>query len=289
MSSRDVGIVLFVVFLWSLNFISMAKALEFFPPVLLAALRFVCAAFPAVFFVSRSTVPTRFFVLYGGLFGVVYFPVLFAGVQAGMPPGLTSLVLQSQALFTVLFTALLLKDSPTRRQFAGIALAFAGIGLIVREMGTSPAFVGLLLVLLAASLWGYSNIMLKQYGQGVNMLALMVWSSLVPVVPLLCLSFLLEDGQMALFTSSAQHVDKALAIAGVLFMGLGGTVVGFGLWGNLLRRYSPNVVAPFSLLVPVFGMFFASLFFGEEYTRIKIIASVLILAGLALTVLKKPT
>jgi O-acetylserine/cysteine efflux transporter len=61
------------------------------------------------------------------------------------------------------------------------------------------------------------------------------------------------------------------------------TVFGFGAWGLLLRRYPASTVAPFSLLVPVFGMSSAALFLGESVSGLRWCAAALLVGGVALT------
>ena len=61
------------------------------------------------------------------------------------------------------------------------------------------------------------------------------------------------------------------------------TLLGFGIWGFLLRRYESSVVAPFSLLVPVFGLGFAALLLGEELTWRTVVAALLVVSGVLLT------
>ena len=57
------------------------------------------------------------------------------------------------------------------------------------------------------------------------------------------------------------------------------TVFGFGAWGWLLRRHPASTVAPFSLLVPVFGMSSAALFLGEPVTALRWCAAALLVGG----------
>ncbi|MFE2308159.1 EamA family transporter, partial [Streptomyces sp. NPDC059411] len=61
------------------------------------------------------------------------------------------------------------------------------------------------------------------------------------------------------------------------------TVFGFGAWGYLLRRYAASAVAPFSLLVPVFGMSSAALVLGEGISGLRWVAAALLVGGVALT------
>src|SRR5207244_856098 len=120
----------------------------------------------------------------------------FFAIAAGLPPGLASLLVQTQALFTILFAVVAFRETPTRRQLSGVAVAFAGLVLILFTVGHDLTAVGFFLALGSAISWGVGNILLK-HTEDVDMLGLIVWLSLVPPVPALALSLLL-DGPFAL-------------------------------------------------------------------------------------------
>lgn len=96
-------------------------------------------------------------------------------------------------LFAAGFAVLLLGERPDRRRLAGAALAFAGIGVIAldRGSGRSVPLGALLLVVVAAASWGLSNIC-SRVAQAPDALALLVWSSLVPPLPLAVASLAFE-------------------------------------------------------------------------------------------------
>jgi O-acetylserine/cysteine efflux transporter len=228
-------------------------------------------------------VPWRWIVAVGLIIGVVKFSLLFIGMDVGVPAGLASLVLQAQAFFTLLFAAAVLGERPRRLQVAGMALAFAGIGLVAIEAdGGAISVTGLVLVVLAAAAWGAGNLVIKRAG-AVDMVGFMTWTFAVPPIPLLILSLSFE-GPAAVGHALA-HPTWA-GVASVVYLAVFATVIGWAAWGFLLGRYSPGVVAPFSLLVPVFGLVSGALVLGEELTLLDLAATVLILAGLACIVLR---
>ncbi|BBD07399.1 EamA family transporter [Desulfovibrio ferrophilus] len=279
MKARDLVLALVVAVVWGFTFVVIEVGLESFPPLLFSALRFFAAAVPAVFFVRRGNVPWSVIVSVGLVFGAGYFGLLFVGMERGVPAGLSSLVVQIQAAFTAILAAALLKDPPVAAQKLGMTIAFAGIGLIAWEFVGESSALGLSLVLASAFVWALSNIILKRAGS-IDMFRLMVWMSLVPILPLLGMSALFESGQMEALASL-----DVKGIGAVLYVGYGATVFGFGVWGDLFKRYPPNVVAPFSLLVPIFGMTFSWLLLGEQFTLLKLGASLLVFIGLATNVL----
>ena len=271
----------FVAALWGVNFVVIRIGLDHFPPLLFTALRFACAALPLAFVIRRPPVPLWLLAAIGLSLGAVKFSLLFLGMEAGLPPGIASLVLQAQAFFTVLFAALVLGERPGRLQVAGIALALAGVGLIATTIDGSLTVSGLALCLGAAVAWAVANLLIRRAGP-VDMLGLMVWISLVPPLPLLILSALFEGGHRDLAAIASTDWQ---GIAAVLTVAYVATILGFGIWGAMIARHGAGAVAPFSLLVPIFGMSSAALFLGEPVGPIRLAAAALILAGLAVNTL----
>ena len=74
------------------------------------------------------------------------------------------------------------------------------------------------------------------------------------------------------------------AWATVLWQSIGNMLIGYGIWNILLTRYPAASVAPWALLVPVFGMTTSWLWLDEAMPWWKLLAMMLIVAGLALNI-----
>ncbi|EGJ50933.1 EamA family transporter [Desulfocurvibacter africanus] len=279
MSFRDTLWALLVVVLWAFNFIVIKTGLDEFPPLLFSCLRFVAAAVPAVLLVGRGGIPWRVILGVGLTLGAGMFSFLTLGMAHGVPPGLASLLMQFQALITPILALAVLGDQPSSWQKAGIGVAVAGIVLIGWELSASASVLGMLLVLGGAASWAMANIQIKQAGN-IDAFRLIIWMSLVPPVPLALLSLFFETGQ-----AEALRGLTFTGVAAVLYTGLASTVLAFGIWSRLIRKHSPTVVAPFSLLVPVFGMAFAALLLGEDFGPYRLTAAALVFFGVFLAVL----
>ncbi|MEU9557149.1 EamA family transporter [Streptomyces fumanus] len=264
---------------WGVNFTVIEIGLGHFPPLLFSALRFLVAALPAVFLVGRPKVAWKWIVAVGLALGVAKFGLVFYGMDAGMPAGLTSLVLQVQAVFTAVIAAAVLGERPTRIRAAGMLVALAGIAVAAVDEGASGPLGAFALVVAAAFCWGVSNVLTRRAAPP-DALNFMVWVSTVPVLPLLGLSLLTEGADRDL--AALRALDRQGA-GTVLFVAWVATVFGFGAWGWLLRRHPASAVAPFSLLVPVFGMSSAALFLGEPVSPLRWCAAALLVGGVALT------
>lgn len=288
LSPRDLLLVLAVVTIWGFSFVPMRVALDVVPPLALAGLRFLCAAVPAVFFVRRPDVSWRAVVAYGFAIGVVQFGLLFLGISLGMPAGLSSLVIQTQVFFSIGLAAWWLRDRPGRHAIAGAVIAGAGIAVLGAHKvmaGSGASILGFVLVIGAALSWAVANIIAKVAGRDrtgnerdVDMLSLVVWSSLVTPLPLFAASWLFEGGPQAV---AAVRDMTWLPWACVLFMSYFATLFGLARWNALLHRYPIAVIAPFALLIPVSGLVSGAIFLGEGLAPLQFAGVALVLAGLA--------
>lgn len=283
MKPVHIALALLVAALWGINFVAIKIGLKDFPPFLLSALRFVAVAIPMLFFVGKPCVSWRWILSIGFVLGVVKFGLLFLGMDLGMPAGLSSLVLQAQALFTVVFAMLFLGERLRGVQAIGIALAAGGLVLIGVERAQETSLIGLVLVVAAACAWGYANILMKQ-AKAPNMLNLIIWIAVIPPLPMAILSFSFEGTDRIAASLAALSWSGVLS---VLYIAWASTIVAFSLWVYLLRLYSASVVAPFSLMVPIFGIGASALMLGEKLSLLEIVAGALTLVGL-LCVVRAP-
>lgn len=279
MSPFHMMLALGVAVLWGFTFVAIKVGLGTFPPLLFAALRFLVIAFPAVLFVPRRGMPWRWIVAVGLAMGVFQFGFLYIGMVNGMPPGLSSLVVQSQALFTLLLSTVVLQDIPRRQQWLGVGVAMVGMAAIALDRGGNTQLLGLFLVLGSSLSWAIGNICIKR-AKIRNGFRLLIWMALIPPLPLAGLSALFESGQWLALRSLTP-----LGVGTILYTGLVSSLLCFGLWAYLVQHYSPNRVAPFSLLVPIFGMLFAALLLGDTLSYLEMLGSGLVFGGLCLTVL----
>ena len=267
-----------VMAVWGSNFVVIKVALAHLPPLLFATLRFALALLPAVFFLKRPAVPWSHLAAYGVLIGAGQFGLLYIAMEHSISPGLASLVVQTQVFFTIGLSMWLTSERVRLFQGFALALAAAGLGLIVANRGGDVTPLGLVLVLAAALCWAGGNLVAKAGGE-VNMLAYVVWASLFAVPPLLVLSVLFEG--LPAIESGLAKAD-ALTWAAVLYQSLGNTMFGYASWGWLLARHPAATVAPFALLVPVFGMSLSTVLLNEPLQSWKLLAAALVLSGLAL-------
>src|SRR5947207_5609984 len=274
--ARDVVLAVLVAVIWGLAFVATRVGLDAFSPPQLVVLRFVIAAAPALA-LPRPALAWSALIPVGLTLFAGQFLFQFFGIAHGMPPGLASVIVQTQALFTIVFAALALGERPAAAQWIGSAVALAGLGLIALTVGGEFSAAAFALTLVSPVSFGVGNVLLKRLGPA-DMTSLMAWLSLVPPLPALALS-LIVDGPLAL--PRALAAAPAAGVAAALFLGLVATALAYALWGALLRRYPTATVAPFALLVPFVGALSSSLVFGERFGPLRLAGMALVLAGLA--------
>ncbi|KAA9154042.1 EamA family transporter [Amycolatopsis acidicola] len=287
MPTRDRLLALFVVLLWGLNFLAVHAMLGHFPPLFAGGLRFLVIAIPTLLFVPRPKVKLRWLLGYGLGFGTGQFAFLFIAMDHGMPTGLASLVLQASAPFTVLLGSAFLREKLSARQLIGIAAAVGGMIVIALHQAENAVLLPVILTLLAALSWATGNISMRQ-AKADNPLHLTLWMSLVPPIPMFALSAVFEGPGEALHSLATIATPSGwVGLGGFAYVVLLGTIVGSGIWSTLMRRNPANVVAPFSLLVPIVGMSASFLLLDERPALVEILAGVVIVGGVLLGSLKR--
>lgn len=271
---------------WGFAFVAIRLALDEIPPFALAALRFLFAAVPAFLFVRRPDMPWRGVVGYGLAIGVFQFGLLFLGMKLGMAAGLSSLVIQTQVFFTIGLAVAFAGDRFHRWNALGAIVAAGGIavlGAFKITGGAGTTLAGFLLVIASAFAWAVGNLIAKRAGadHDVDAFSLVVWSSLVPPLPLAAASYALEGGAGAW---RAVTSASALSWACVGFLAWGATLFAYAAWNRLLHRYPTPLISPFALLVPVSGLASAAIVLGERLAPVQALGVALVFAGLVVNV-----
>lgn len=277
MKIKHIALAILITAIWGVNFSVIKIGLQSVDPFILAGIRFLLCALPAVLFIKKPDTPWRFLIAYGLLFGVGLWGVVNLGINAGVSAGIASLVLQFSAFFTILLGSVVFREAISKYQYAGIALALMGLFSIIPIRDGTVTLVGLGCVILGALSWSVSNIIIKKSGTK-EVLAFLVWASLFSPLPLFAISYGIHGS--AGYAMLLSQLDS-IAIFSILFQVYPTTLFGYWIWNSLLKKYPVSTVAPLSLLVPIFGMLGSSMIFHETLSALKLTAIVLIVLGLA--------
>ena len=268
-----------IVAVWGTNFVVIKISLDSFPPFFFAALRYIFALLPVVFFMPKPKVSWVNLCIYGLATGVGQFGVMYFAIDGRISPGLASLLIQTQVFFTIGFAMFFAKEGLRLYQAVAVAVAMTGLVIIALHTDATTTFLGLALVVFAGLSWGIANTVSRRAG-AINMLSYVVWASAFSIPPLLIISLIVEGGATHLW-----EVTLAAPLGawiGVLWQAWANTLFGYAAWGWLLSKHPAAVVAPAPLLVPIFGMGASAFFLGEALPSWKIIAAGLVIAGLVI-------
>jgi O-acetylserine/cysteine efflux transporter len=292
LSPRDAALGLLIVLFWGTNFVVVRWGLGMLPPLLMAAIRFALVLFPAILFLKKPNVSWGSLALYGISVGTGQFGLLYIAMNGFISPGMASLVMQMQVFFTIAVAAWRTGEKPRMHQLLGLVPAIAGVVLILMHNGEDITLAGLALVLGGAMCWAISNQTTREAaraaaarGTPLNPLAYVVWASLFAMPGLLAASLLLE-GPAKDF--QAVSTSNWTIWPTLVWQSAANTLFGYTMWASLLSRYPAGTVAPMSLLVPVFGIGASALVLHEPLPGWKLIACLLIMAGLAFNLLWQP-
>lgn len=280
MTIKDSFISLLIIFIWGFNFVVIAWGVDDLPPLFMGAARFLMVATLGSLFIKKPNIPWRWMAAYALTLCFGQFALLFSALAFGMPAGLASLVLQSQAVFTLILSALFLNETIKMNQI--VAMIIAGIGLCIIGMTglhSNMTAIGFSLTIAAAVSWAGGNVinrMINQRGYKAN-IGLVVWSSWVAMIPFFLSSFALE-GSEAILTSL--NNISFITVFVVLYLAIGASILGYSLWSYLLTHYPAGQVAPLTLGVPVVGIFCSAFFLGEVISEQQYIGIALVMTGL---------
>ncbi|RTL26984.1 MAG: DMT family transporter [Rhodocyclaceae bacterium] len=270
---------LFVV-LWSTGFIGAKYGLPYAEP-----LSFLCARYGLVILLmglvavaTRAPWPREprqwlHIGVSGVLVHAVYLGGVFTAIRHGLPAGITALVVGLQPLLTALGAGALLGEKVLPRQWAGLALGFGGVGLVVAHKvaaaAGTPELAAMLLPAVAALLGiTVGTLYQKRFCPAFDLRT----GSVIQFLPTLALSLLVAS------QTETMHIDWSTQfIFALLWLVLVLSVGAISLLNLLIRSGSAVNVASLFYLTPPTTALIAWAAFGETITG-------LALAGMGLTV-----
>ena len=280
MKPTDIGLAVMVAVIWGLAFVASRIALDEFSPALMTTLRFAIAALPCLL-VPRPKVPWPVLIAISFTLFLGQFLAQAYGIAHGVPVGLSSVIVQSQALFTIGFAAIVFGERPTSRQTLGIGIAATGLLMICGTVGYDFSVGAFSVLMISPVSFAIGNLLLR-HAKDAPMFDLFAWLCLVAAVPLFVLTLCLDGPQ------ATWHALRYISPTGLVCMiALGGisTCVAYWLWGGLLRDYTAAQVVPFALLVPFVGSAASSIVFGERFGPLRLSGMVVVVCGIAIMLL----
>ena len=276
MSPKDVMIAIGLMCLWGLNFSVIKLGADQIDPILLSALRFTFAIFPAIFFIKRPDVPVRYLLAYGLSFGIGLWGMMTWAINLGLSAGMSGVLMQLSLVFSLLLGGLYLKEQIKMHQMLGAGLALSGLAVSLTLRDGSVPHSALILVLIGALSWSVTSLIVK-LANTKEAFAFSVWGMIFAPVPLTLLAWLTHGS--AVFVQLPEQLNSTVWFS-ILFQAYPTTLLGYWIWNKLVVKYPLSVMSILTTLVPVFGMLGSAIIFDETLSSIKILVCALILSGL---------
>jgi drug/metabolite transporter (DMT)-like permease len=240
--------------IWGFNWIVMKSVLAFVGPLTFSAMRYLFGT--AVLFLVLALrgevltpTPWRDTLLIGlaqttGFQVMVQFALLTGGA------GKTALLAYTMPFWVIPLAWMVLGDRPGARQWWWIALAAAGLVLVLEPWRMHVGLVSALLALGGGVCWAIGTVLSKRLFQraAISPLRLTAWQMLYGTVFIVALALGLHERA----TEWSALLIGALVYNGVLSSGLA-----WALWLFIVQRLPANVAGLASLITPLVGVLFA--------------------------------
>lgn len=246
MSLRDFALLVFVCLVWAFNNIvsKIVVAQWGVPPLFYASVRFALVAlctFPWLFPAPR---PLWRLITVALLMGGGNFALLFIGLKTASPSA-ASIIVQLGVPMTTIMSMLMLGEQVRWRRGIGMALTLAG-ALVVMWHPTGLAMsAGLWLIAGAAFAGSLGAVMMKQM-EGVKPLQFQAWVGFSSLWPLLALSALTEQNQVAASLAAGWPFLGAVVFSAVVV-----SVLGHTFYYMLIQKYEATLISPLTLMTPL--------------------------------------
>ncbi len=205
---------------------------------------------------------------------------MYCGMRLGVNTSFAILLMQLNIPMTILLAKFLFNEQISEKSLIGVILAFTGMMIVVGDPYSKGEFWAVILLLLSAFFCAIFNIQNRIFKR-IPPLSLLCWTSLISTPHLFLLSYFLEG--------NTYHYLADLTFKGVfavLYGSIIAGIIGNALWIYLLQSYPVNLVVPFNLLVPVFGISISILILKEYPSLAIIIGGLITLGGVAITQLR---
>ncbi|MGB0385115.1 MAG: DMT family transporter [Ardenticatenaceae bacterium] len=276
MPLRELLFAALVPLLWAFGFVFAKAGLDEFPALMLMGLRFCLTALVLVWFVKPPKGYYRDVFWIAMISGTLQYGLTFTGLSL-LDASLAIIVVQLEVPFGILAAVVMLGERPGWQRALGILVAFAGIALIAGQPTFENQLYPMLLTGSGAAMWAIGQVMVKRLKGAVNSFSLIAWVGVFAGPQMLFGSLFIESGHLEAIQSASW-----IGWGTVLYMALGMTALGYGIWYTVLSRHPVAQVMPVLLLLPILTIILSMILLGERPSPIVIIGGGIVLAGLAI-------
>jgi drug/metabolite transporter (DMT)-like permease len=199
------------------------------------------------------------------------YAICFSFAYLGLTAAAGALILFSSVQFTMIAVALFRGERPHRLEWFGLVIAIAGRGYLVFPGLSSPPLFASVLMTSAGIAWGFYTLRGKGSSDPLGDTA----GNFIRSVPMILIAAIPFFSQVNLST-------RGLVLA--ILSGAAASGVGYTVWYAALKHHTATRAAVLQLSVPVIAAFGGVLLLSEVLSTRLLIASALILGGIAMTI-----
>lgn len=279
---RDFALLLFVCVVWALNFLMSALGLREIPPFTFTFLRFAVLLIALAAFIRlppRDQWPRLASVSL--LIGVLHFGLSFLALRLSGDLSSPAIVMQSYVPMTTLLAWWWLGERFGAWTGGAIAISFSGVLVLGLDPYVLARPVALITMLLSSLALAVGTVLMKGL-RGIGMPSQQGWMAVFSLLPLLAISLWLEPGALARLPSAS-----AVAWAGVVYAALASSLLGHGLYYQLVQRHPVATMMPWLLLVPVLAVALGVAFWGDRPGPRVYLGGAMVLGGVLVIALRQ--
>ena len=284
MSINQILLALIVPITWGFGYALTKIGMDQFTPLLLMSLRFGIAGLILVWFTKPPWGFMRELFIIAFIGSTIQYGFTYYGLK-GIDVSTASILVQLEGPILALLSTLILKERLGWPRALGMGLAFTGVVVIAGEPRLSDSLDSVALVITGAVFWAIAQIMISRL-KSLSGITILAWVAIIATPQMLLISLVIEEGQWESI-KSANLVDWSI----VFYLSFIMTVIGYSVWYHLLRICDVSKISPFLMLLPVTSIIAGIVLLGEKFTLAMGIGGVLVMTGVASTLIKwrKPT
>ena len=264
-------------FIWGSTYLAMRFAIDSFPPLMMAAIRFTTAGVMLyVFLLWRGVAnPTREQWLGASAVGTLLLSVGNASVayaEKSVSSGVAALAIATVPLWMAVFSGFW-QQWPTRREWLGIVVGVAGVAVLTSGGVMQASPTGTVLLLTAAASWAFGSI----WGKHLQMPA----GAMASAAQMLAGGLVLVFASMMMGESWPVHPSEK-SIYAIAYLVIFGSLVAYSAYLFLLKTVRPALATSNTFVNPIVAIFLGAWLANETIGGAEYIALVIIVIGVLL-------
>jgi len=275
-------------FVWGSTYLAIKEAIDSIPPLLMASVRFLVAAAILYGITIRTgdrigdrpgrrqwtaTAIVGGALLLGGNGGVVW------AEHRGVPTGIVALIVATVPLWMAVIDRAVTRRPLPRSVLAGLLVGFGGLALLVGRPGGHLDGLGVGIVVFASFSWAAGSVYARYaplpsrpfVGSGMEML---------------CGGVLLGVAGVATGELGQAHLSRVTgtSVVGLVYLIVFGSLLAYSAYVWLLGHARLSLASTYAYVNPVIAVFLGWTFLSEAITARTVVASAIIVVGVALIV-----